>query len=70
DFNLGAAASSTTHKGIVVSNASTYDIYEHTQVNQPSIIGTATFSQYLSIRQNKRTRGSVAIQNHVNASAA
>ncbi|KAJ7142439.1 endo-beta1,4-xylanase A [Mycena epipterygia] len=70
DFNLGTANSGTTHKGTVTSDGSVYDIYEHTQVNQPSIQGTATFNQYLSVRQNKRTSGSVTIQNHINAWAA
>ncbi|KAF7358302.1 Endo-1,4-beta-xylanase [Mycena venus] len=70
DFNLGTINSGTTHKGTVVSDGSTYDIYTHTQVNQPSIQGTATFQQYLSVRQNKRTSGSVTIANHINAWAA
>jgi len=36
-----------TYKGSVSSDGHTYNTYEHQQVNQPSIIGTATFEQYL-----------------------
>jgi endo-1,4-beta-xylanase len=36
-----------TYKGSVSSDGHTYNTYEHLQVNQPSILGTATFEQYL-----------------------
>jgi endo-1,4-beta-xylanase len=36
-----------TYKGSVSSDGHTYNTYEHLQVNQPSIQGTATFEQYL-----------------------
>jgi len=36
-----------TFKGSVSSDGHTYNTYEHQQVNQPSIQGTATFEQYL-----------------------
>ncbi|MFP5235877.1 MAG: glycoside hydrolase family 11 protein [Acidobacteriota bacterium] len=36
-----------TYKGSMSSDGHTYSTYEHQQVNQPSIIGTATFEQYL-----------------------
>lgn len=36
-----------THKGSVTSDGHTYNTFEHQQVNQPSIEGTATFEQYL-----------------------
>jgi len=36
-----------TQKGSMTSDGHVYETYEHTQVNQPSIQGTATFNQYL-----------------------
>lgn len=36
-----------TFKGSVSSDGHSYNTYEHQQVNQPSIQGTATFEQYL-----------------------
>jgi len=38
---------SGTNKGSVSSDGHNYTTYEHQQVNQPSIQGTATFEQYL-----------------------
>jgi endo-1,4-beta-xylanase len=56
-----------THKGSVTSDGGTYDIWEHQQTNQPSITGTATFQQYLSIRTTPRSSGTVTVENHFNA---
>lgn len=65
ETNVGISTGGT-QKGTFTSDGGTYTVWEHQQVNQPSIVGTATFNQYISIRNSARTSGTVTIQNHFN----
>jgi endo-1,4-beta-xylanase len=67
---VGSPNTAGTYLGQVTSDGGTYNLYEHQQVNQPSIQGTTTFEQYLAIRTSPTTSGTVTMQNFFNAWAS
>ncbi|KIM99870.1 glycoside hydrolase family 11 protein [Oidiodendron maius Zn] len=56
-----------TQKGTVYSDGATYTIWENERINEPSIEGTSTFNQYISIRDSSSISGTVTVENHFNA---
>jgi endo-1,4-beta-xylanase len=59
---------SGTSIGTMSSDGHTYKVYKHQQVSQPSIIGTATFWQYLDTWGGTSTGSNhaVTMSNHIN----
>jgi hypothetical protein len=62
--NVNSLGSGAKSMGTLDIDGGTYDIYTHTQNNQPSIHGNATFPQFFSIRRTQRTCGRISLSEH------
>jgi len=53
--------------GFVEIDGGTYEIFESTRTNMPSIEGDQTFQQYWSVRTENRSEGTITISDHFKA---
>ena len=67
DSYNGQGTSGTKKGTFTIDGEGTYNVYQRMQNNQPSIQGTASFPQFISIRTTARTCGHISLTKHFDA---
>jgi hypothetical protein len=67
DSYNGLGTSGTKKGTFTIDGEGTYNVYQRMQNNQPSIQGTASFPQFISIRTSARTCGHISLTKHFDA---
>jgi endo-1,4-beta-xylanase len=67
DSYNGLGTSGTKKGTFTIDGEGTYNVYQRMQNNQPSIQGTASFPQFISIRTTARTCGHISLTKHFDA---
>jgi endo-1,4-beta-xylanase len=67
DSYNGLGSSGTKKGTFTIDGEGTYNVYQRMQNNQPSIQGTASFPQFISIRTSARTCGHISLTKHFDA---
>lgn len=67
NFGTYDPSSAATTRGSVTVDGSSYKIATTTRTNAPSIEGNKTFQQYWSVRNSKRSSGTVTTKAHFDA---
>ena len=67
DSYNGQGTSGTKKGTFTIDGEGTYNVYQRMQNNQPSIQGTASFPQFISIRTTARTCGHISLSKHFDA---
>ena len=67
DSYNGQGTSGTKKGSFTIDGEGTYNVYQRMQNNQPSIQGTASFPQFISIRTTARTCGHISLTKHFEA---